>query len=73
MDPRGNFPSNIGTMASKIGGSKDTNECATGDGVEQVSMSLHIYEDTNFFIETNINMKWKDINDTFSGTFEEDL
>lgn len=53
-------------MASKRGGSKDTVENATRDVIEEVSMRLPIYEDTRFFIN-------KDINDTFSGTSDENL
>ncbi len=62
----------IGIMASKREGSKDTIESETGDAFEQVSMSLPIYEDTKLFIDNGIKTKWQDINDTFSGTFEED-
>ena len=63
----------IGIMASKRAGSKHTIESAIRDVVEQVSMSLPIYEDTKLFIEKEINIKWKDINDIFSSTFEENL
>jgi len=45
-------------MASKRAGSKDIIESATGDAVEQVSMSLLIYEDTKLSIEKYIKMKW---------------
>ena len=65
--------SSIGTMASKRMRSKDTVESAIGDAVKKVSMSFPIYEDTKIFIVKEINMKWKDINETFSGTFEEKL
>ena len=60
-------------MASKTAGWKDTIESTIGDVVEQVSMSLHIYEDTNFFIDKKIKITRQDINDIFSGTFEENL
>lgn len=63
----------IGTMASKRARSKDIIGSETGDAVEQVSMGLPIYKDTKFLIDRDINMKWQGINDTFSGTFEEDL
>lgn len=36
-------------------------------------MRFPIYEDTKLFIEKDIKMKWKDINDTLWGTFEEDM
>ena len=36
-------------------------------------MSLPIYEDTKLFIDKDIKMKWQDINDTFLGTFEENM
>jgi len=62
-----------GTVASKRAGLKDTIGSATGETVEQVSMSFPVYEDTKLFIERDIMMKWQEINDTFSGTFEEDL
>jgi len=60
-------------MASKREGSNDTVESTTRDVVEQVYMSLPIYEDTNFFIDKEIKIKWQDINDIFSGTFEENM
>ena len=65
--------SSIVTMASKRVGSKDTVGSETGDAAEHVSMGLPIYEDTKLVIDKDIKMKWKEINDTFSGTFEEDL
>ena len=36
-------------------------------------MSFLIYEDTKLVADRDIKMKWFDINNTFSGTFEEDL
>jgi len=60
-------------MDSKRSESKDTIESATRDMVEQVSMSLLVYEDTNMFLDKDIKVKWQDINDIFSGTFEENL
>jgi len=60
-------------MASKRVGSKDIIESTTGDVVEKVSMSLPIYEDTKLFIDKEIKITWKDINDIFLGTFEENL
>lgn len=65
--------SSTGTMASKRVGSKDIVESATGDVIEQVSMSLPIYEDTKLFIDKDIRMKWHNIKDTFLGTFEENM
>lgn len=62
-----------GTMASKRVGSKDTVESETRDAVEKLSMRLHIYEDIKIFIDKDIKMKWQEINDTFSGTFEENI
>lgn len=47
-----------GTMASKREGSKDTVGSATGDAIEQMCMSLPIYEDTKLFIDIDIKMKW---------------
>lgn len=58
-------------MASKIAQSKETVEIATRDVVEKLSMSLTIYEDTNLVKDREIKMKWQDINDMFSSTFEE--
>lgn len=60
-------------MASKRAGSKDTIESIIGDVVEQVSMSLPIYEDTRLFIEKDIKITWKDINNTFGSNIEEKL
>ena len=65
--------SSSGSKASKRAGSKDTDGSTTGEAVEKVSMSFLIYEDTKMFIYKEINMKWQDINDAFSGTFEENL
>lgn len=65
--------SRLGSMASKRAGSKDTNESAIGHAVEQVSMCLSIYEETKLIVDKEIKLKWQDINDTFSGTFGEDL
>lgn len=65
--------SSTGTMVSKRVRSKDIVESATGDAVEQVSMSLLIYKDTELFIAKEIKMKWQDINYTFLGTFQENL
>lgn len=45
-------------MASKRVESKDIVESATGDEIEQVSMSLPIYEETKLFIDKDIKMKW---------------
>ena len=64
---------NLGSLASKRARSKDTIGKATGDEVEQVSMSLSIYEETKLLVEKYIKLKWQDINDTFLGTFGEDL
>lgn len=63
----------IGTKASKRVGSKDTIESTTGDVIEQVSVSLPIYEYTKLFIYKEIKITWQGINDIFSGTFEENL
>lgn len=60
-------------MASKIVGSKDIVGSENGDSVEQVSMGLLIYADIKLVIDRDIKLKWQDINDTLSGTFEEDL
>ena len=65
--------SGLGSMASKRAMSKDTNGSATGDAVEQVSMILLIYEDTKMLVDKEIKLERKEINDTFSGTFGEDL
>jgi len=45
-------------MASRRIESKDTVEGTNGDTVEQVSMSLPIYEDTKSFVDNIIKMKW---------------
>ena len=60
-------------MASKRACSKDTIESTTRYVVEKVSISLSIYEDTKLFIDKEIKITWKEINDIFSGTFEENL
>jgi len=60
-------------MASKREGSKDINGSATGAAVKRVSTSLLIYEDTKMIVDKDINMKWKEVNDSFAGPFGEDL
>jgi len=65
--------SSLGSMASKRAWSKDTDESATGDAVEQVFMIFLIYEDTNLLVGKDIKLKWQDINDAFLGAFGEDL
>jgi len=48
---------NLGSLASKRARSKDTIGKATGDEVEQVSMSLSIYEETKLLVEKYIKLK----------------
>lgn len=60
-------------MASKRVGSKGTIESTSWDVVKQVYMNLPIYEDTKLFIDKEIKIKWQDINDIISDTFEENL
>ena len=60
-------------MASKREGSKETIESTTGYVFEKVYMSFLIYEDTTLFIDKEINIKWKDVNDIFLGIFEDNL
>jgi len=60
-------------MASKRARSKNTVGSETRDAIEQMSMGLPVYKDTKLVIDRDIKMKWQDINNTFSGTFEEDL
>lgn len=63
----------IGPMASKRTGSKDTDGSATGAAVEQMFACLLIYEDGKLFLDKDINLKWKEVNEAFAGTFEEDF
>lgn len=63
----------IGIMASKRAGSKYTVESSNRDMVEQGSMSFPVYTDTHMFIDKDIKITWKDINNTFSSNFEENL
>lgn len=60
-------------MASKRVGSQDTGGNVVGAIVEQVPSSLPIYEDTKMFLDKDIKMKWKEVNEAFVGTFEEGL
>lgn len=60
-------------MASKKTGSKDTYESATRAAVERASLSLLIYEDTKLIVDKDIKLKWKEVNDTFTSTFREDI
>lgn len=63
---------NSGSMPPKREGLKDTDGSTTGDAIEQVSMSLLIYEDTKLLVDKDVKLKWQDINDTFLGTFGQD-
>jgi len=60
-------------MSSKRIGSHDTNGMVAGTVVEQVSSGLSIYEDTKLYLDKDIKLKWKEVNETFRGTFGEDL
>lgn len=61
------------SMASKRTRSQDTDANAAGTTVEWVSSSIPIYEDTKLYLARNIKLKWKEVNETFAGTFEEGL
>ena len=61
------------TMASKRAGSKVTIKSVTRDVVKQVSMRLLIYEDMKMFIDKEIKMKWQEINEIFSCTFDDNM
>lgn len=71
----GDHPSlkNSRSLSSKWVGSKDTDRSETRDAVEWVSTSLLLYEDTKLIVDKDIKMKWYEVNDTFLGTFGEDL
>lgn len=60
-------------MASKRIGSQDTNGIAAGAVAEQVSSGFPIYEDTKLYLDKDIKLKWQEVNETFIGTFGEDL
>jgi len=60
-------------MASKRAGSKVTIKSVTRDVVKQVSMRLLIYEDMKMFIDKEIKMKWQEINEIFSCTFDDNM
>ena len=60
-------------MASKRTGSQDTDDITTGAVAEQVSSGLPIYEDTKLYRDKDIKIKWQEVNETFTGTFWEDL
>ena len=60
-------------MDSKRIGSEETNGVAAGAEVEQVSSSLSIYEDTKQYLDKDIKLKWKEVNETFIGNFWEYL
>jgi len=62
-----------GSMVSKRARSNDTDGSATGEAVERVCTSLPIYEDTRLIVDKDIKLKWKKVNDAFSGTFGEDI
>lgn len=61
------------SMASKRKRSQDTNGNAVGATVERVSSSLSIYEDKKLYLNKDIKLKRQEVNETFAGTFGEDL
>ena len=61
------------SMASRRKRSQDTDGNAAGAAAEQVSSSLSIYEDTKLYLDKDIKLKWKEVNETFADTFGEDL
>ena len=44
-----------------------------GMQLEQVSSSLTIYEDTKLYLDKDIKLKWQEVNETFAGTFGENV
>jgi len=60
-------------MTSKRTGSKDTNGIAVGAATVLVSFGFLIYKGTKLYLDRDVKMKWKEVNETFSGTFGEDL
>lgn len=60
-------------MASKRRGSQETDGVAAGTSIEQVSSSLPIYEDIKLYLDKDIKLKCQEVNETFTGTFGEDL
>lgn len=56
-------------MASKRKGSQGTD----GVAAKQMSSSLLIYEDTNLYLDKDIKLNWKEVNETFTSAFGEDL
>lgn len=63
----------LGLMSSKRTESKEIDGSAIGVVVERLSTRLQIYEDTNLILDKDIKMKWQEVNDTFVGTFREEL
>lgn len=63
----------IGNISSKKYASKDIVKRSTGDVVEQVSMNLPIYAETQPFIEKVMKITWQEIKDIFGGNFKEYL
>ena len=60
-------------MASKRTGFQDTNGIVARAVIEYVSSILPIYEDTKLYLDKDIKLKWQEVNETFAGTFGEDL
>jgi len=61
------------SLSSKRIGSQDTDGVAAGAVVGQGSSTLSIYEDTMLYLEKDIKLKWKEVNETFAGSFGEYL
>ena len=60
-------------MVSKRVISKDIVESSIGDVVEQVSMDLVFYANTQLFIEKDMKITWQEIKDIFARIFKEYL
>lgn len=60
-------------MTSKRKGFEDIYGIVAGAAANQVSSGLLIYNDTKLYLDNNIKLKWKEVNETFTGTFGEDL
>jgi len=60
-------------MASNKDASKKTAKRSIGEVVKKTSMDFPVYTDTQLFIEMGTTLKWKQIKDTFTEIFKEEL
>jgi len=57
-------------MASKRVASKDNVKSSTSEAVDQMSVNLLVYAETQIFIEKGMKLTWQEIKDIFARDFK---